>query len=270
MWVSGSENDVQSMIALQGNDVRQLATWCVVLQKELTTKRHECRTLRDNLDKLKKEHFVKCRTLADGARELSSAKEQLKNSEDDLLHAEASIRSLQKKTEALQKAIASPTATASSFAHRLINESPAPMPVRKRPKLSAPGNDFSELDVSSDLFPDTESKRSPPVKDAVHATQSIRISSAAGSKKPHRNMHDISNMASYNLFKKKPVGGNSVLSAIRKGYNGLGGHEKFVQPLGAKTFMMIKQQTGTSSKHGKLFSDKPPLLPTMSKFGLPQ
>ena len=122
-------------------------------------------------------------------RELTSAKEQLKNSEDDLFHAEASIRSLQKKTEALQKAIASPTATASSFAHRLINERPVPIPVRKRPKLSAPGNDLSELDVSSDLFPNSESKRSPPVKDAVHITHSIKISSAAGTKKPKRDIN---------------------------------------------------------------------------------
>lgn len=263
------------MITLQGNDMKQLATWCVVLQKELTNKRQECRTLRDSVNKLKKEHLVKCRLLADSARDLSSTKDQLKNSEDDLSHAEAHIHSLQKKTEALQKAIASPTATASSFAHRLINESPAPMPVTKRPKLSTPGNDSSDLDLSMDLFPESESKPLPPTKEAGNGnyTQTIRISSATAGKKPRKDIQDISNMANFNLFKKKPVGGNSVMSAMRKGYNGLGGHESFVQPLGrSKTLMATKHHTsaGTSLKHGKLFSTKPPLLPTMSSFSLPE
>ena len=261
------------MINHQGSDVKQLATWCVVIQKELSTKRQECRTLRDSLDKLKREHLLKCRLLTDSTRELSSTRDQLKNSDDDLSHANAHIVSLQKKMETLQKAIASPTATASSFAYRLINESPAPMPVAKRPKLSSPGNESNDLDLSMDLFPEAESKSSLPAREAdqVSCTQSIKITSAAATKKAKREVQ-VGSMANFNLFKKKPVGGVSVLSAMRKGYNGLGGHESFVQPLGrSKTVTVSKLHSSASvtSKYGKLFSTKPPLLPTMSNFSLP-
>lgn len=271
--IKGSEHDVQEMINHQGSDIKQLATWCVVIQRELSTKRQECRTLRDSFDKLKREHLVKCRLHADNTRELASMKEQLKNSEDDLSHAEAHIHSLQNKTEALQKAIASPTATASSFAHRLINESPAPMPVTKRPKLSTPGNESNDFDLSMDLFPETESKPSPPTKEADQGrcTQSIRITSAAATTKVKREMQ-ISSMANFNLFKKKPVGGASVFSAMRKGYNGLGGHESFAQPRGRSnslTALKLHSSAGVTSKHGKPFSTKQPLLPTMSNFSLP-
>ena len=261
------------MINRQGSDVKQLATWCVVIQKELSTKRQECRTLRDSLDKLKREHLQKCRLLTDSTRELSSTRDQLKNSDDDLSHANAHIVSLQKKMEMLQKAIASPTATGSSFAYRLINESPAPMPVTKRPKLSSPLNESNDLDLSMDLFPEAESKPSQPTREADQGscTQSIKITSAAATKKAKREVQ-VGHMANFNLFKKKPVEGVSVLSAMRKGYNGLGGHESFVQPLGRSklvTASKLHSSAGATSKYGKLFSTKPPLLPTMSNFSLP-
>ncbi len=279
------------MVDKQG-DTKQLATWCVVIQKELTAKRYECRQLREDKERLKKESSVKTRSLLDRTNELGASKEQVRVLREDLSSSEDEITRLKKKLDSLSKALGSPSDTAGSFTRRMINESPAPELPRKRPKLSAPLNSSGDidLDVSLDLFsPETvepTSSKSSHKQNTVMrknpeelGTKYLKITSAASSKassnKREKGVNDITNailpggLNCMNIMRKKSGFLEPQSSAIRKGYNGLGGHEKFIQskPKG-NTFRVPNQTTlgqGVPRKN-KLQNSKVPPLPRLDDY----
>ena len=71
--------------------------WCSVITKELNAKKQDNRSLRDELEKIKKDLALKKTALCDQEIENTSVHEQLKHSEDDLKHTERKIASLLKK-----------------------------------------------------------------------------------------------------------------------------------------------------------------------------
>ena len=85
--------------------------WCSVITKELNAKKQDNRSLRDELEKIKKDLALKKMALCDQEIENTSVHEQLKHSEDDLKHAERKIASLLKKLKKLQEALDSPSET---------------------------------------------------------------------------------------------------------------------------------------------------------------
>lgn len=195
--------------------------------------------------------------------------------------AEREIASLKKKIGTLQNALGSPSDSAVSFAHRLINESPAPMPSamkHKRPRLSKPEDDSREidLDVTPDLFDSPVPVRPSPTTHQKkqcqeYGTSFVKITSAAtkGSK-PKRDLQDVSNVAglNFNLFKKKNgFGLTQEHTAIRKGYNGLGGHEKFLQAQGKGAVQPKKNFAAKPAcRISRALGAKIPPFPTLENF----
>ena len=194
--------------------------------------------------------------------------------------------SLKKKINALEKALGSPSDTARSFAHRLIHESPAPMmtPPTKKPKLTDPGENMSSPDMfNSPALSNRDfvelAQESPSIlknKDRQETRikfMNIKTASNSGTnKKSQSEISDISNihgLGSYNLFKKKNgMGLADSGSAIRKGYNGLGGHEKFITPQGFTGFkapVPVKKQTNKFGPSRSVATKRPP-LPTLDGF----
>ncbi|XP_013379845.1 E3 ubiquitin-protein ligase TRAIP [Lingula anatina] len=278
--IKGQQEDVQELVNHWGSGegaVKQLCTYVTLLKQEQTTIKQERNQLRTDIDKHKKELASKKKLLQDRTEELLSAKEMLRMSEEDLKHAEKERMSLRKKIEKLEKAIGSPNSTAASFAHRLLHESPAP-------QLSTPvGGDTEaiDLDVTPDLF------QSPvPVKPSPNTVakrecnennlQYVKITSAATNstnnpaKKLKCDLEDISNMpdfGQYSIFNKNKAGSQS--SVFRTGYNGLGGHMTFVQPLPRPLTAKVKSSKGPSLKTFNKSSKRPP-LPTLSRFVSPE
>ncbi len=277
--VVGCEGDVQDLIGTQG-DAKQLATWCAVLKKELTTKRQETRTLKEQTDKLKKELVYTKRTHKQIADELTACRDHLKVNEEDLSNLETQNTHLKKKIDDLSKAMGSPHSRAENFAHRLLHESPAPMgPPNKRPKLTLPGG--IDLDLSGDLFNtsniDVSSVASPSVqtkKDCKqYGTHYLKISSAAttanSTKTVRKEVTDISNipitLSGLNIFKKKGLLSDGS-SLIKQGYNGLGSHERFIQPSGRPRPTAAKKTKSTykyTMPKVTTSTDKPPPLPSL-------
>ena len=217
--------------------------WCSVITKELNAKKQDNRSLRDELEKIKKDLTLKKTALCDQEKENTSVHEQLKHSEDDLKHAERKIASLLKKLKKLQESLDSPSETGASFAHRLINESPTPSTftpqLGRKPTLtsglSKSDDGVVDLDTSMDLFStpgipherkscelrETEVPLFILDEDAIrtlckrgseeYGTQYIKIKSAADNpKKVKRDPQDISNVpnfGNFNLFKSKPLVG---------------------------------------------------------------
>jgi hypothetical protein len=243
--------------------------------------------MRETVEKFKKESSSNRRLAAEKAEASSAAEKQVQALKEEINDADREVMKLKKKINALEKALGSPSDTARSFAHRLIHESPAPMmsPPAKKPKLTDPGEN-SEI-FSPDMFHSPalsirdfveKSEESPSVqrkKDCKEfGTKYVKISTASNSglKKKTHEISDISNIHgfnSYNLFKKKNgMGLADSGSAIRKGYNGFGGHEKFTNPQGFTAF----KAPAPVKRHAKfgpsrsVAANKPPSLSTLDNF----
>ena len=269
------------MLSRNGADPKQMATWCAVLRQELASKRQEARSLRVDAEKHKKMLAIKKEMLISKTQDLVACREQMKGNEEDLKASERECLSLQKKIGNLEKALGSPSVdTATSFARRLIHESPAPFPSAKRPKLSSDGlnGDIEvDLDVTLDLFPSPQlpAKPSPATQTKTeckeYGTQFVKITSAAGKRKPSggsSQMNDISNitgLSNFSLFKKSSVTGNSS-SLIRQGYNGMGGYEKFMQPSSSRAKAAPKKSASIIMKQRAKGLGSLPKLPTLPSF----
>ena len=263
--------------------IRQLVTFCTVLKKQQTQNASDKKHLREENEKLKRDTVQKKKLLTERTEEMTRSQEQLKHSEEDLKHAEKQIESLQKKLKALSKAIESPSNTTSSFARRLVNESPAPLMMMDSPCISKPTihGGVVDLDVSGDLFltPEVTRTKSQQLekekrKSAEMADEGtyIKISTAALNnppKKVKRDPSDISNTVnvpsinSYNLFKKK---GPLVPSISRSGFNGMGSTSNFVAPLGPPKPRMLKIKKRHLGPNRSTKIVKDPALPTMDGF----
>ena len=111
------------------------------------------------------------------------------------------MSSLQKKLEALEAALGSPSDTAAGFARRLIKESPAPSMLFKTPKLSTPTDRTQEidLDTSMDLFatpkPVEPPKKRPRIEEQRKTTDKTfrTLSSAAGKPTLSATLMTVSN-----------------------------------------------------------------------------
>ena len=256
---------------------KDLAEWVVIQDKEMKRKRQECREMQEQKERLSKECRVAKRALDIKTKDYGILEEKLRICEEDFHNMETQCNSLKKKLDVLQKSIASPSGVSNSLAYRMINESPAPMPAAKRPRLSEPGPEFNlDLDESGrDMFatspeppshtpPSTSQKKNSNSKENSNATKFIKITSAATmfkAEKPAKSeLSDRSNVpvAGFNIMKKR--GGSGFMqekdsSAIRTGYNGMGGHGKFIQ---TKPFTKATSKKGVLSKNNRNFF-KPPL-----------
>ena len=114
-----------------------------------------------------------------------------------------------------------------------------------------------------------------------YGTKFVKITSAASKGRKDeavkRELNDIGNIppAGFNfniLNKKTGFGMNSGI--IKKGYNGLGSHDKFVQPIGKSTCysnsLLVrkagKSKVGVCKKDNNSRSSKTPPLPSLNGY----
>ena len=212
--------------------------------------------------------------------------------ESDLQSTESQLTRCRERLEALSKAIGSPSDTRAAFLQRMVMESPmprledmSPLPggqPMKRPRLELTTSDI-DLDTSADMFPaddtvphpctvpSTTTKAEPakPSNSAPTRTQCNKfpkISSAATSQGQKRDLSDISNqalMANLNIMRKSDYGP----TAIKNGYNGLGGHEKYMIPK-PKNTSIFKKPTATAKPKSVFANNRHcsslPKLPTLN------
>lgn len=259
--INGSEDDIENMIT-QCDSPSQLATWCCVYKRELDRKKAESRDLKESNRKLKKELETSKSLLAERNVELANCKEKEEKARNIEESQEQQIASLRKKVEALQAAIASPSDTTSGFARRLINESPAPsFSPGDRPTLSRPP--AIDLDEPPDLFGAVLRESNSSQGHTRSQTQlsgkrrligqeteakAIKISTAAD-KKPVEgfNADGISNFMQLNILRNRQSSFLSSTSGIfRQGFNGLGGHDKFVKPPPRQPLLVKKNKNKNS------------------------
>ena len=268
--MTGCESDIQSLVGEHDGDAKQLATWCVILKKELSAKKLECRELRTKFDKASRDLDICNRILNKKEKQLENITEVLANTREDLKHSENQCSSLKNKLEKLKSSHSnSDLITDGISVDRLVAESPAPLVSRKRPRLSSPIN--GEIDFeSADL--DTSGELCPVSENITTSSTKITIKTATAVKKVHKPakpIHDISNMpgiSKMNLFKKRGVA--EGFSNFRKGYSGLGGHTSFTQPSKLRMAPPVAKGTTKPNKPqvNQKNSKKLPPLPTLDTF----
>lgn len=125
--------------------------------------------------------------------------------------------SFKKKNEALSKAIDSPTETRSSFAHRILQESPAPM-------LSQ--NNQIELSDEDEVIPKRlkldDNMSSPQLPSHCLAL----LSKHRSQKIQNPGLQNLNILKKSKTFQWKKANSGPVIS---RGYDGLGGSHKMVQ-----------------------------------------
>ena len=214
--------------------------------------------------------------------------------------------SLKKRLDKLSKAIASPSDTKGSFVHRMLNESPFPLTPgsagnNKRPGLTSP-DDSINMNVTMELFTDDEDVMATDVaakensgsklsKGQSYSSQSsakgpcsntkvkqdckeygttfLKISSAASTSAKQRNDSAVPNVVSSSgLLKHRNL--NKQQSVVfREGYNGMGTHDTFIQPLPRITGVKVPKKTSTfktSLKVAPRSMGKAPPLPSLQGF----
>lgn len=202
-----------------------------------------------------------------------------------------------KLREKLKRLLSSPTSTAASSSFSNLMDESMKMKVfsSSTPKLSNHGN-IIELDLTPDLFASPSlispsdngnlqtisctkssnnfknakksTKRAADNDENQDTTKYLKITSAVGKKKRFNsnlavnNTNSIATLAAMNIFKKRELTGRdgNQDSISRKGFDGLGGHTTFINPLG-NPFKKPATKKKSLSKSGK-----PPPLPSLDNF----
>ncbi|XP_068206987.1 E3 ubiquitin-protein ligase TRAIP-like isoform X2 [Palaemon carinicauda] len=133
--VSGTTKDVEDMLSSyseSSESVRSLATFCALLKKELNKSSEDKNRFRDEVSALRSKVKELKQMYSSVANSLSKTEQVNKLMQEDAISLEKENKSLKKKVDALQKAIASPSGDVkNSVIQRLISESPAPAKLKR-------------------------------------------------------------------------------------------------------------------------------------------
>ncbi|XP_041377219.1 E3 ubiquitin-protein ligase TRAIP-like [Gigantopelta aegis] len=272
--LSGCESESETILSQYGEGeaaAKQLARYCTIIKREYEKVKSEKRSIKDHCEKVRRELMSNTNLLEKRTKELSVVTDQLRETEQELTNSEREKDVLRCKLSKLKKAIASPCGS-SSFIETLTEESPSMKTPQSRKlvdKLNLSEMPEPKLNLSPDLFEDT-----PKTKVRRHCEDNnikfVKISSAREhkpAKRPKLEIQDTNNLAylsGLNIFKKKP--GSGCPSVIRQGYDGLGGHTTFTQPLGPPKFGGLKKRPSKSQPCKKPKMTSCPPLPTMDGF----
>ncbi|XP_072036097.1 E3 ubiquitin-protein ligase TRAIP-like [Amphiura filiformis] len=255
---------------------RELATYCVALKREFQNGKDSKRRLKEENERLKKETSYKGKKVMERTLEVERLEKRVRSLEDDLNQVEAEKAAMKDKMTTLQRALESPSSSGSKSAiSRLIMESPAPS-LLQRPNLS--GNESIDLD---DVTMNPGSPATPTFLEPSPSIQAktdcrefnvpyIKTTSAATKRKRLKEQEEddavvMSAICNSSLFNsKRPL--RESQSITKKGYNGMGGHEKFFKSSFANSKPVARKAvTALRKKTGLAFKTTPP-LPTLEKF----
>lgn len=280
-FFAGCEADTKNILSQHTNgegSVKQLAMAISVLKREYETVKSEKKLVKDELDKRKREMFSQRKDLRDKTDKVKNLQEQLAHSEEDLKHSEKEKDILKTKLGKLKRAMQSPMAGgSSSFIEAIVDENiPNYTPVL----LKCPERNFdldsvpkSHLSFSPDIVnpsPNTQMRENCKENNIKY----VKITSAAGPAKKKKRLDDedivadVQILGQFNLLKKKNGQSSAFASAVRKGYDGLGGHTTFSQPIRPPKQAGFKNVTA-KSYNTKSVSKNPfilPMFPSLEEF----
>jgi len=284
--LKGTESETLEILSRTGDKdgaTKELARYCAMLKREYDQVKLEKKTIKTDLDKIRRTFMSKDKLLQDRTEELAILREVYRKSEEDLKNVERERDILRKKCSRLKQAIKSPPSAASaSFVETLAEESPM-MTVTS----SATPNPFSNLSDSVeknreiDLDGSYDTIQIPctpevvkPIKNTQDKAQNnikyVRISSASENSNPakkiKRDIQDISNVpviGSFNIFKNR-TGLCDYSSNHRRGYDGLGTHTTFTQSQRKPVQKFFKTVSRVTNKSGN--KAKMPALPSLDQY----
>ncbi|CAD5119704.1 DgyrCDS8295 [Dimorphilus gyrociliatus] len=216
--LDGIKSDKEIALSVENQGKDELKSWCLMLTKELNMKRKKSSEVSAKLEKMRREVVDAKKSLRQKQLELDQSKKLIEDLEENAKTLEERAESYKKKSEALSKAIDSPTETRSSFAHRLLKESPAPLQ-----------SQTEEIELSDDEEVITKRLKldnnmsSPQLPSHCLALLSKEKSPKASNSSALKNLNILKRSKT---FQWKKTNSGPVIS---RGYNGLGGSHKFVQ-----------------------------------------
>ncbi|XP_064479555.1 E3 ubiquitin-protein ligase TRAIP-like [Ornithodoros turicata] len=200
--VDGTTKEAEDILTTYGEGfgtLKQLATYCVLLKRELQASNDSRAQLRQQVGELRKETSFKASRLMEKEASIKKWQAEAIRFKELLLAAEA-------KWESREKSVSH---------EKLLFESPAPERL-KRPRLTNPEETPSPHVASPSLRVVTNAWRAKPSSSAVQDGSESAVLT------PRLVMTS-------NFFKPKPSS-DTFQSIIRTGYNGFGGHSKHIIP----------------------------------------
>lgn len=238
----GNQQEIEDCVATANKN--QLATLSVILRKELDRKKSEARTLCTESVGLRRQLAVYRKRLTESSEATATAKEALSQLEKQIENRSQSNDYCHEDTLSAKKRQKFSLSPSSSWEMEDSVVSPVPLPVTCLRFSESSGN----------------------------GGRNVEKRESAGLSDPS-NLPNVSGLGNFNLFRQKVVGSSGLMgvgSAIRTGYNGLGGHTKHVEasrkPVGKPA---IKGGSGKAvfgkSKFG-VVSKELPRLPTLDNY----
>lgn len=195
----------------------------ITLKRKLEEKKLKCKQAIDTTEKVRKENIMIKNEAAYKEIELTKMKDNLKMAEEDIQKLEKENASYKNKLTAMERAFSSPSPRSSAIG-RLIRESPAPMDI-KRPRLSCTEEDLENIVIAE--TPSPKPKGFDGNSELRNIAEEVGLSLVKTTSLTSPPSHTVLKPAQQQPKKvPKPAGG----SVFRQGYNGLGGHTKFLAP----------------------------------------
>lgn len=250
-------SDAEAMLRnLDSKSFPEVIVQLITLKKKLEEKRLKCKEAINTTEIIKKENNRIKMELTHIEMELKKSKDHLKMAEEDIRRLEQENSSYKKKLTAMERAFASPSPRSSAIG-RLIRESPAPMDI-KRPRLSCPEEDSENVIVAETPSP---KPRLPERKNELKSiAEEMGLSLVKTTSVASPLQRPPLKPTQQQSLKPTESGGASV---FRRGYDGLGGHTKFLAPSRPKkaASRKVAKPTGISKfiKQTKYSYTEPPL-----------
>ncbi|XP_071144796.1 E3 ubiquitin-protein ligase TRAIP-like [Mytilus edulis] len=260
--LTGCETDVQELLETRTNSdgsVKELAKYCAILKSEFEQLKSSRKAIKIEYDKFKRDFISKDTKLKDSLKELSYLRDVSKKSEEDLQKAEKHNDHLQKKVSKLQNLLKSPKANGNdSFIETVTQASP----MISTPVLTNfSHNIVSESPELVKPSPNTQ-LRNHCQENNIKVMKITSVSSQPPAKK--QKCDDVNTLGNLNIFKKKS-GLGDMKSAIRKGYDGLGGHTTFTERQ-MKPKLAMKKSISRTMDIRKGMMARVPKLPSLDNF----
>ncbi|XP_030843105.1 E3 ubiquitin-protein ligase TRAIP [Strongylocentrotus purpuratus] len=253
---------------------RELATYCASLKREFENIKDSRKQLKEENSSLRKDLNQKTRVLEVKSKDLEAVQHSLVSLQDDVQSLEKEKKELRERYEMLQAALNSPMDGAMSSSLKQVF---TPSNMTKRPRLSGPdGDDDDSILLAAPGDPQTPDLSLPsPSLETRNTCKDLGIrfvkttSLAAKMKRPENMVSESAvwknTLASSSLFNKRRALSGRNEGSLRKGYDGMGGHDRFseVDPIIIRPNMK-KVPRGVKRKP----SGKPctHALPTLDRF----
>ncbi|XP_071841307.1 E3 ubiquitin-protein ligase TRAIP-like isoform X1 [Apostichopus japonicus] len=252
---------VEDMIKERGEYTQasmELATYCIAIKHEFEAIKLSRRSLREDIDKLRKDNSAKTRQLIDTRRDqdhLLKTNQSLKDEVQSLIEEK---QRMQAKMKALEKT---------------MNASPSVL--HATPKLNRPSSgevliDGEDTPIHDPGCPDTpELMRDGPstqVKKTCDEFDISYVKTTSKSKKAVIKSEDriaLQSLANSSLFAHSRMGKPSA-GKIVKGFDGLGGHRSFIRTEAMKRALPPSMQLAVKKR--KKVKGNLPAYPTMDSF----